>query len=1169
MKRIGHSLGLLVLAAGCVTTPTHVGKRAPVYDIPPLADVVVDGRADDWGETGFRIDLMPPLQGDLASATDHDVRVRLAWNEEGLVALVTLRDDVFVEHELPDYFWTLDSVEFIMAPLRGSAEIAQWAMVPGMDSEDGEPRWHFIDRRVDEAMRALPAELRVARGEMDGGCVLEVLLPWAALAIAPEREREFALQIYVNEADEPEMTRHTAAWYPARGSNKDSTRMHRMRLADTASSPVAACARAHYDHDLFQPVVVVRGQREQQGQGVAVEGAAGRLATAALLPDGTGRASARIPLRDHDGQTVHITIDGRDLCTTNLPSLSPDDRAERIFWMTPTPRPCVFRGATFPEVGFERPLLVQRLIGSFKLRTTYYDREYNKATHAETPGRYGAVTEIVADDGRVFRRFHTLFRVPDEFDWWADSVKVELEAPTESGQSDTAAAKARLIANHLRRRADEGSWRDDGTAKLLAGLHEMAAPVAEDDFYSHPDQLDRQWWVGFKRRFYGWAERFPEPFVCPCPLDGEPAPVVREGTLEEAGMNPDGIKRIDAVLTEWAADTDEAFAVCIARHGVIAFHKAYGSRDGEPMTLTTKSWMASATKTVSGALVMMLVDQGLINLDDAIDEYVPPLRGTAANKPLTLRRLYNHTSGMWGHWGAHVNDMEERIPIVVPQLHVGRAYQYNGTGMELVCKVLEGITGESLPNLYKRHLLDPLGCKHTHVASASHDANSIPLDMVRIGQMLLNKGAYGNMRFMRPETFEQMLPRALDIESGGPKHYGVGTSMFTDLGKGTFAHGAASSATVRIDPENDMVLVMTRDAAGENFEKYQPRFMTAVREAVVREGGKPMGRHVTREAGAVRLDGMRRHEVRISQLGNLLACARYLGYEQSEAWLAGATAFAFALNVGEGLCPSGPSAWADHKLLPLAANAGLHIKTFYGSKSQPDFAAKQKQAFAQVRQAVDGGMPVIGCEMVVPEVYLVIGYDDDGHYLFLDFEEGKTGKLHHTKLGFLWFEFPELGPAADDRTTVRKALAAALDLAEGKDFDSSACGLRSYDNWIKGLTEPQDGKPGFGAAYNAACWSDSHRLTVPFLREAKQRLNDRKLVPHFDEAIRQYGVVIVELDKVAALFPLSFGEDEQMADRFKEDSRRQKAREALAAAKSAEVAGLDALRNILVAPSSL
>lgn len=60
--------------------------------------------------------------------------------------------------------------------------------------------------------------------------------------------------------------------------------------------------------------------------------------------------------------------------------------------------------------------------------------------------------------------------------------------------------------------------------------------------------------------------------------------------------------------------------------------------------------------------------------------------------------------------------------------------------------------------------------------------------------------------------------------------YGVGTIPFDNdgLGKGTFAHGAASNATIRIDPEHDMVIVMTRNAAGTNFNTYFPKFMKAV-----------------------------------------------------------------------------------------------------------------------------------------------------------------------------------------------------------------------------------------------------------------------------------------------------------------------------------------------------
>ena len=149
------------------------------------------------------------------------------------------------------------------------------------------------------------------------------------------------------------------------------------------------------------------------------------------------------------------------------------------------------------------------------------------------------------------------------------------------------------------------------------------------------------------------------------------------------------------------------------------------------------------------------------------------------------------------------------------------------------------------------------------------------------------------------------------------------------------------------------------------------------------------------------------------------------------------------------------------------------------------------------------------------------------------------------------------------KTTVRKALSTAIELAEGKNFDSRDCGLRSYDNWIKGMADAKDGKPGFGAAYSAACWADSRSLVVSFLTEAKRRLDDEALAPQFDEAIKQYGIVSACLSEVAGLFPLGFDDEEQMAERFRDHSRRQRAKIALEKAKSAEVAGLAALESIL------
>lgn len=59
---------------------------------------------------------------------------------------------------------------------------------------------------------------------------------------------------------------------------------------------------------------------------------------------------------------------------------------------------------------------------------------------------------------------------------------------------------------------------------------------------------------------------------------------------------------------------------------------------------------------------------------------------------------------------------------------------------------------------------------------------------------------------------------------------GFGCQWFSEHGLSarTFGHGAASSATFRIDPGNDLVIVMCRNAAGRNFHKHYPRFIAAI-----------------------------------------------------------------------------------------------------------------------------------------------------------------------------------------------------------------------------------------------------------------------------------------------------------------------------------------------------
>jgi len=836
MKNAGAFLACSLVSIS-LTAAARADEPLP-FDVPRMDNVTIDGRFDDWGDDGFRVAMLTSVDGRALPKTDLDAAFRLGWNNEGLLVALAVRDDVHREHTSVSDLWRLDSVEMFLASEPGTDDFVQAVVAPGMDPKHPEVRHSLTG--YGRLAGSDELSLTVARAKTPTAYHLEALLPWSNISVQPALGRMVGFQLWITDADGAART-FVVTWYPGEDTSKDSTQMHRLQLASDAS-PTASVIRAHgsYDLDRMRTDVTVVASDDQAGKTVAILEGDKTITRSRLESDESGRVMAGFrlppPIGKPSGQYT-IVIDEEKIETIDLPNFD-RQRVEAFLFAGPTARPAVFSGE-LPEVRFERPLWIEALIGPYQIKTTYYDSEYNVVTGAQKPGRYAAVAEIVTESGQTYRRFLTLYCLPAPLGW---SARV-LDAPLAFGPA--LGVDAQAVAAHPSAAVDlvngqlrESFNRSTGMAVLLAGLSQSTPAGQVDDFYARPEQLDRQWWVGLKRKLYGWDKQFAEPFVCPRPIEGDPAPTIREGTLQQAGMNPDAADKIDAMLTEWAADTDEPFAVCVVRHGVIVLHKAYGTRDGKPMTVTTRSWMASLTKMVSGTLMMMLVDRGLIDLDDRADKYLPPLRGREGNKPLTVRHLYTHTNGMAWHWGSDVNDMEERIASLLPFYEVGKRYAYNGTGMELACKILEGVSGESLPNFYRNHLLGPLGCEHTHVGNASSDAASVPLDMARIGQMLLNKGAYGNMRFISPQTFEKMLPERLTKVLGPDTDqvYGMGTRFFEDegLGKGTFAHGAASAAIMRIDPENDLVVVMTRNAAGKNFEKYRPRFIEAVAQGIAR-----------------------------------------------------------------------------------------------------------------------------------------------------------------------------------------------------------------------------------------------------------------------------------------------------------------------------------------------
>jgi CubicO group peptidase (beta-lactamase class C family) len=260
------------------------------------------------------------------------------------------------------------------------------------------------------------------------------------------------------------------------------------------------------------------------------------------------------------------------------------------------------------------------------------------------------------------------------------------------------------------------------------------------------------------------------------------------------------------------------------------------------MTTLRPTWMASITKCLTGVLVMQFVDRGLVDLDAPIDRYLPELSGSSPC-PLTLRLLLTHTSGLsWaGEWASDWNpSMENQIAQALPLLRPGREFKYHRAGYALTAKILERISGETVPRLFERMIFSPLGMTSSFADNTYGGLYAPAIDLAKLGDMLLNRGRYGNYELLSEKAWRALLPAPLPLTAGGSEQrWGIGTSPFVrdGLSGEAFGHSAASGAIFRVDPTRELVIVVGLDQTGpdENqYRRFASRFVRTLTSALDR-----------------------------------------------------------------------------------------------------------------------------------------------------------------------------------------------------------------------------------------------------------------------------------------------------------------------------------------------
>ena len=143
----------------------------------------------------------------------------------------------------------------------------------------------------------------------------------------------------------------------------------------------------------------------------------------------------------------------------------------------------------------------------------------------------------------------------------------------------------------------------------------------------------------------------------------------------------------------------------------------------KPMQADTMFWIASMTKPITATAVLMLQDEGKLDVHDPVAKYLPEFANlkTPSGQPanLTLIQILTHTSGL-GEAGGPAAREAKTLADLVPlwlaapmQFEPGSRWSYCQSGINAAGRVVEVVSGMSFDAFLKKRLFQPLGMKST------------------------------------------------------------------------------------------------------------------------------------------------------------------------------------------------------------------------------------------------------------------------------------------------------------------------------------------------------------------------------------------------------------------------------------------------------------------------
>jgi len=389
-----------------------------------------------------------------------------------------------------------------------------------------------------------------------------------------------------------------------------------------------------------------------------------------------------------------------------------------------------------------------------------------------------------------------------------------------------------------------------------------------------------------------------------------------------SSFSQDGLNRVTEMLDREVGQGHLAGAIMLIQHrGKPVYYEGFGVRDPAtmaPMTTDTIFRLYSMSKPVTSVAAMMLVEQGKLKLDDPIAKYIPAyahpqvatermdasgkpyLDFAPALKPITVLDLMRQSSGISSAFtnlglitqlyldaglfdGDFDNaDFAARLAKLPLAYQPATVWDY-GHSTDLLGRVIEIASGQSLYDFQKQYLFDPLGMKDASYyvldpAKAPRIAQPMPTDRIignetisnptvkrkwesgggglnattgdyaRFLQMLINGGTLDGVRILKPESVQLMrqnqVAPASDVKPwayyypGAGFGYGLGFGVRIGPGDdgvpgfvGEMAWGGAAGTYFWTYPDQDMVMILMVQTPTQRG-RIQPILKTLVYDAI-------------------------------------------------------------------------------------------------------------------------------------------------------------------------------------------------------------------------------------------------------------------------------------------------------------------------------------------------